>query len=63
MILRDSIVGAIAVVPGANLVAQMGLPGPMMVFTKEPTSAALFVYPMVLAPTLIVPLFVLCDLS
>ena len=57
-----SLVGAIAVVPGANLVAQMGLPGPMMVFTTEPTAAALFVYPMVLAPTLIVPLFVLCNL-
>ena len=57
-----SLVGAIVIVPAANLVTQMGLPGPMMVFTTEPTAAVLFIYPMVLAPTLIVPLFVLFNL-
>ena len=57
-----NLVGAVVIVPSANVVAQMGLPGPMMVFATEPTAAALFVYPMVLAPTLIVPLFVLFNL-
>ena len=57
-----SLAGAVAIVPASNLVAQMSLPGPMMVFATEPTAKALFVYPMVLAPTLIVPLFVLFNL-
>ena len=57
-----SLAGALVIVPSAPLVAQMGLPGPLQVFTGEPSAAALFVYPMVLAPTLIVPLFVLFNL-
>ena len=57
-----SLVGAALIVPSAPLVAQLGLPGPMMVFGTPPTAAALFDYPMVLAPTLIVPLFVLFNL-
>jgi len=57
-----SLVGAVLIVPSAPVVAQMGLPGPLMVFATEPTAAALFVYPMVLAPTLIVPIFVLINL-
>ena len=57
-----SLVGAALIVPSAPLVAQLGLPGPLMVFGTPPTAAALFDYPMVLAPTLIVPLFVLFNL-
>ena len=57
-----SLAGALAIVPAAPLVAQMGLPGPLQVFSGEPSATALFVYPMVLAPTLIVALFVLFNL-
>ena len=57
-----SLVGAALIVPSAPLVAQLGLPGPLMVFGTPPTAAALFDYPMVLAPTLMVPLFVLFNL-
>ncbi len=57
-----SLAGALAIVPAAPLVAQMALAGPFQVFTAEPSATALFVYPMVLAPTLIVPLFVLFNL-
>ena len=57
-----SLAGALAIVPSAPLVAQMGLPGPLQVFSGEPSATALFVYPMVLAPTLIVALFVLFNL-
>ncbi len=57
-----SLAGALVIVPAAPLVAQMGLAGPLQVFTAEPSATALFVYPMVLAPTLIVPLFVLFNL-
>ena len=57
-----SLAGALVIIPSAPLVAQMGLPGMLQVFTAEPSATALFVYPMVLAPTLIVPLFVLFNL-
>jgi len=57
-----SLAGALVIVPSAPLVAQMGLAGPLQFFTAEPSAAVLFVYPMVLAPTLIVPLFVLFNL-
>ena len=57
-----SLAGAALIVPSAPLIAQMGLPGPLMLFSTPPTATALFEYPMVLAPTLIVPLFVLFNL-
>lgn len=57
-----SLIGAFVIVPSAPFVAQMGLAGPLQVFTAVPSATALFVYPMVVAPTLIVPLFVLFNL-
>ncbi len=42
---------------------QLGLPGPIQVFATPPTSEALLVYPMVLAPALVVPCFLALNLG
>ena len=48
----------LAVIMPAPLLMQMGLPGPLYTFTTSPDARALFEFPMVLAPTLVVPLFI-----
>lgn len=53
-----NLIGIAVIVPAAPLSMQMGLPGPLYVFTSAPDARALFKYPLVLAPTLIVPLFI-----
>jgi hypothetical protein len=40
----------------------MGLSGPLHVFDGPPASEALFVFPMALAPTVVVPFFLLLNL-
>ncbi|MDW3204455.1 MAG: hypothetical protein R8L07_02850 [Alphaproteobacteria bacterium] len=50
--------GAAVIVPSALILMQMGLPGPVQVFTDAPGMAAIFQFPMALAPTLVVPVFV-----
>lgn len=52
------VVGAAIIILLAGLLLQMGLPGSMQVFTSIPSTIALFEFPMVLAPTLVVPLLV-----
>ena len=49
---------ALILVPG-NLALQLGLPGPLQVFATEPTAAVMLDWPMALAPTLVVPIFLL----
>lgn len=53
-----NLAGIAVILPAAPLLMQMGLPGPLHVFTSLPDARTLFHYPMVLAPTLIVPLFI-----
>lgn len=48
----------IAVILPAPLLIQLGLPGSLHTFTDLPDAQALFAYPMVLAPTLVVPFFI-----
>ncbi len=55
-------IGAIIVMPFAIILMQAGLPGPIQFFTESPTIAAIFEFPMVLAPTIIVPIFVMTNL-
>lgn len=50
--------GIAAIVPAAPILMQMGLPGAFYIFTSAPDARALFDYPMVMAPTLLVPFFV-----
>jgi hypothetical protein len=48
----------IAVILPAPILIQLGLPGPFYTFTSLPDGRALFEYPMVLAPTLVVTFFI-----
>jgi len=57
-----NLIGFTVVAPPAVLLAQMGLPGPMQVFHGAPASEALLVYPMALAPTVVVPFFLMLNL-
>lgn len=56
-----NMIGAAIVMPAAPLL-QMGLPGRMQIFTAEPSAQRLFDFPMVIAPTLVVPLFFLFNI-
>jgi hypothetical protein len=57
-----NLIGFAVVSLPALLLAQMGLPGPMQIFHGPPASEALLVYPMALAPTVVVPLFLMLNL-
>ena len=48
----------LAVIMPAPILMQLGLPGPLHTFTGIPNARALFENPMVLAPTLVVPIFI-----
>lgn len=61
-ILVWNLVGALVIVPSAPILIQLGLPGPLQVFTSLPDARAVFTYPMSIAPMMGVPLFVLVNL-
>lgn len=52
---------ALILVPG-NASLQLGLPGPAFLFDRPPTAEVMLDYPMALAPTLVVPIFLLFNL-
>ncbi len=51
----------IVAIPGV-LAIQAGLPGPMQVFSDPPTAEIMLKYPMVLGPSLVVPIFFLFNM-
>ncbi len=57
-----NLIGALAIVPAAPILLQLGLPGPFQVFHRLPDARAVFTYPMSIAPMIGVPLFVLVNL-
>lgn len=57
-----NLTGALIIVPAAPILLQLGLPGPLQVFTGPPDARAVFTYPMSIAPMIGVPLFVLVNL-
>ena len=57
-----NLIGALAIVPAAPILLQLGLPGPFQVFHSLPDARALLTYPMSIAPMIGVPLFVLVNL-
>ncbi len=57
-----NLVGALVIVPSAPILLQLGLPGPLQVFTSLPDARAVFTYPMSIAPMIGVPLFALINL-
>ena len=58
-----NLVGALVIVPAAPILLQLGLPGPVQVFTSLPDARAVFTFPMSIAPMIGVPLFVLINLG
>ncbi|MEM9683514.1 MAG: hypothetical protein AAF942_09630 [Pseudomonadota bacterium] len=57
-----NIVGALIIVPSAPILLQLGLPGPLYLFTEQPDARAVYTYPMSIAPMIVVPLFVMANL-
>lgn len=57
-----NLVGVLVIVPAAPIALQLGLPGPLQVFTALPDARAVLTHPMSIAPTFGVPLFVLTNL-
>ena len=57
-----NLIGAAIIVPSAPILLQLGLPGPLQLFTSLPDARAVFSYPMSIAPMIVVPLFVLTNL-
>lgn len=60
--MRWNLLGALIIVPAAPILLQMGLPGPLQLFTALPDARAVYSYPMSIAPMMGVPLFVLANL-
>lgn len=56
-----NVVGVLVIVPAAPIILQLGLPGPLQVFTSLPDARAVFTHPMSIAPMIGVPLFVLVN--
>ncbi len=57
-----NLIGALVIVPSAPILLQLGLPGPVQIFTSLPDARAVFTYPMSIASMIGVPLFVLSNL-
>lgn len=55
-------VGLLIILLPAQIAIQAGLPGPLQKFSEAPTSEAMLDFPMVLAPSLVVPTFLLLNL-
>ena len=56
-----NLIGAAIIIIPAGILIQMGLPGPMKVFSIPPTTEVMFEFPLVLAPTIVVPLLVVMN--
>lgn len=55
-------IGVTVIVPNVPIVIWLSLPGPWQVFSAQPTIMTLFEFPMVLAPALVVPVFVMMNM-
>ncbi len=57
-----NLLGVLVILPGAPLIGQMGLPGVFHMIDETPSMVTLYEFPMVLAPSLVVPVFVMMNL-
>ncbi|MEM7024595.1 MAG: hypothetical protein AAF637_18750 [Pseudomonadota bacterium] len=57
-----NLIGALIIVPAAPIMLQLGLPGPLQVFTSLPDARAVYTFPMSIASMVGVPLFVMVNL-
>ena len=49
--------GFLIIVPGAQILMNLGIPGPWHIVHSTPDMVSMFEYPMALAPTVVVPIF------
>ncbi len=57
-----NLIGFIIIVPFGTILMNVGLPGAMYMIEETPSLATIFELPMALAPTLVVPIFVMVNL-
>ena len=57
-----NLIGFIIIVPIGMILMNVGLPGPMYMIEESPSLKTIFEFPMALAPTLVVPIFVMVNL-
>jgi hypothetical protein len=57
-----NLIGFVIIVPIGMLLINVGLPGAMHMITETPSLKTIFELPMALAPTLVVPIFVMINL-
>ena len=57
-----NLLGVLVILPGAPIVGQRGLPGLFHALDEIPSMVTLYEFPMVLAPSLVVPIFVMMNL-
>ena len=57
-VLALNIYGFLIIVPGGTVLMNLGIPGPWHVIHSTPDMVSMFEYPMALAPTVVVPIFV-----
>lgn len=57
-----NLIGFIIIVPFSLILINMGLPGAMYMIEESPSLKTIFEFPMALAPTLVVPIFVMVNL-
>ena len=57
-----NLIGFIIIVPFGMVLINIGLPGAMYMIEESPGLTTIFEFPMVLAPTLVVPIFVMVNL-
>lgn len=57
-----NLIGFLIIVPFGMVLINVGLPGAMYMIEESPSLATIFEFPMALAPTLVVPIFVMVNL-
>ena len=57
-----NLIGFIIIVPFGTILMNVGLPGAMYMIEETPSLKTIFEFPMALAPTLVVPIFVMINL-
>ena len=57
-VLALNVYGFVIIVPGTLVLMNLGIPGPWHIIHSTPDMVSMFEYPMAVAPTVVVPIFV-----
>ena len=57
-VLALNVYGFVIIVPGGQVLMNLGIPGPWHIIHSTPDMVSMFEYPMALAPTVVVPIFI-----